>query len=210
MNARRCPASAHALGYRRFDNEWSPAAWSCGSDGSPIFVINVASRCSSIVRRGQLMHRTFRLVGMLAGAAAFACSLGAAGAQTASGQLQLTEKQIQAYVAAHKKLVAAREEIEKLAKSSGFESLAEYDDVGVNIMLVFDGLDPKTKAFTQPPGQIKKRMEDVKADKSLPDAERKQLLEDLGDSLKDAKPIQFPSNIELVKKYFDKIRSATE
>ena len=48
------------------------------------------------------------------------------------------------------------------------------------------------------------------ADKSLSDADRKQALEDLGEALKDAKPIQFPSNIEPVKKYVDKIRSATE
>ena len=156
------------------------------------------------------MKRMFRLMGALAGAAALVCSLGTAVAQTGGDQLQLTEKQVQAYVAAHKKIVAAREELDKIAKASGFESLGEYDEVGVNIMMVFEGLDPKTKAFTEPPGQIKKRMENVKADKSLSDADKKQALEDLSEALKDAKPIQFPSNIELVKKYVDKIRSATE
>lgn len=156
------------------------------------------------------MNRVFRLMGALVGAAALAYSLGTAAAQTDSGQVKLTEKQVQAYVAAHKKIIAAREELDKLVKASGFESLGEYDEVGANIMMVYEGLDPKTKAFTEPPGQIKKRMEEVRADKSLSDADRKQVLEDLGEALKEAKPIQFPSNIELVKKYFDKIRSVTE
>lgn len=156
------------------------------------------------------MNRMFRLMGALAGAAALAYSLGTAAAQTEGSQAQLTEKQVQAYIAAHKKILAAREELDKLVKASGFESLGEYDEVGANIMLVFDGLDPKTKAFTEPPGQIKKRIEAAKADKSLSDADRKQVLEDLNEALKDAKPIEHRSNIELVKKYFDKIRSATE
>jgi hypothetical protein len=156
------------------------------------------------------MNRMFRLMGALACAAALAYSLGTAVAQTEDSQAQLTEKQVQAYLAAHKKIVATREELEKIAKASGFESLGEYDEVGASIMLVFDGLDPKTKAFTEPPGQIKKRMDAVKADKSLSDADKKQALEDLDEELKDAKPIQFPSNIELVKRYFDKIKSVVE
>ena len=156
------------------------------------------------------MNRMFRLMGALAGAAVLAYSLGTAVAQTESGQAELTEKQVQAYLAAHKKIVTAREELDKLVKASGFESVGEYDEVGANIMLVFEGLDPKTKAFTEPPGQIKKRMEAVKADKSLSDADKKQVLEDLDEALKDAKPIQFPSNIELVKKHFDKIKSTLE
>lgn len=156
------------------------------------------------------MHRMFRLMGALAGAAALTYSLGTAVAQTGGDQVQLTEKQVQAYVAAHKKIVVAREALDKLAKASGFESLAEYDEVGGSIMLVFGGLDPKTKAFTEPPGQIKKQMEEVKADKSMSEADKKAALEDLGEALKAAKPIQHPTNIELVKKHFDKIRSATE
>lgn len=156
------------------------------------------------------MNRMLRLMGALAGAAALTYSLGTAVAQTGGDQVQLTEKQVQAYVAAHKKIVAAREALDKLAKASGFESLDEYDEVGASIMLVFGGLDPKTKAFTEPPGQIKKQMEEVKADKSMSEADKKAALEDLGEALKAAKPIQHPTNIELVKKHFDKIRSATE
>lgn len=156
------------------------------------------------------MNRMLRLMGALAGAAALTYSLGTAVAQIGGDQVQLTEKQVQAYVAAHKKIVAAREALDKLAKASGFESLDEYDEVGGSIMLVFGGLDPKTKAFTEPPGQIKKQMEEVKADKSMSEADKKAALEDLGEALKAAKPIQHPTNIELVKKHFDKIRSATE
>jgi len=48
----------------------------------------------------------------------------------------------------------------------------------------------------------------VTANKALPAEERKQMLEELNEALKAAQPIQFPGNIDLVKKHYDKIDAA--
>jgi hypothetical protein len=45
-------------------------------------------------------------------------------------------------------------------------------------------------------------------DQTIPDQEKKQLLEELREALKSAQPIQFPSNVELVRRYYDKIDAA--
>jgi uncharacterized protein YeeX (DUF496 family) len=66
-------------------------------------------------------------------------------------------------------------------------------------------IDPQTKVFTDPRTAIKKEFEDVSADKTIPDNQKKQLLEELNDTLKSVQSLEFPTNIELVKKYYDKI-----
>ena len=71
--------------------------------------------------------------------------------------------------------------------------------------MVMAGIDPQTKAFTEPQIAIKKEIEEVSADKSIPEKEKKQMLDELNDALKSAAPIQFPNNIEIVTKYYDKI-----
>jgi len=40
-------------------------------------------------------------------------------------------------------------------------------------------IDPQTKAFTDPQSAIKKEIEDIAADKTVPDNEKKQLLQAL-------------------------------
>jgi hypothetical protein len=67
------------------------------------------------------------------------------------------------------------------------------------------GIDPQTKKFTEPPNQIKNEIAALKADKSVPEAEKKQGLAQLEAALKNAKPIQFKENITLVLKYFDQL-----
>ena len=75
-------------------------------------------------------------------------------------------------------------ELEAAAKKHGFKDFAEYDEVVGNISMVMAGIDPKTKAFTEPAVAIKKEIEDVTADKSIPDGEKKQMLEELNEALK--------------------------
>ena len=70
------------------------------------------------------------------------------------------------------------------------------------------GIDPKTKEFSQPPEAIKKDIAAVNADTSIPAKEKKEIIDELNMALKFAKPVQFPENVELVKKYYDKIESA--
>jgi lipoate synthase len=74
--------------------------------------------------------------------------------------------------------------------------------------MVMGAIDPQTKSFTDPQTAIKKEIEDVAVDQTIPDQEKRQLLEELREALKSAQPIQFPSNVELVRRYYDKIDAA--
>jgi hypothetical protein len=96
-------------------------------------------------------------------------------------------------------------ELDAAAKKHGFKDFNDYDEVVGNITMVMTGIDPKTKVFTEPAAAIQKEIADVTADKTIPAQDKKQMLEELNEALKSAQPIQFPGNIELVKKYYDKI-----
>jgi len=99
---------------------------------------------------------------------------------------------------------------EALVKKNGFASLGEYDDVSLNIAMIVSGIDPQTKNFTEPPEQIKQTIAAVKSDKSVPETQKKQYLEQLDAALKSAKPVQFKENVALVLKYFDKLTELTQ
>jgi hypothetical protein len=133
-------------------------------------------------------------------------------------QIKLTEKHVQGFMAAYADMGKLYEganpekpdpkieaQAAALAKKNGFASLAEYDDVSTNISMIVLGIDPQTKTFTEPPEQIKKEIATLKADKTVPEAQKKKDLAQLEASLKTAKPIQFKENIALVLKYFDKL-----
>jgi hypothetical protein len=75
----------------------------------------------------------------------------------------------------------------------------------MNISMIMSGIDPQTKRFTEPPEQIKKEIAALKADKSVPEAEKKEDLAQLEAAVKTAKPLQFKGNIALVLKYFDQL-----
>ena len=125
-------------------------------------------------------------------------------------QIKLTEKYIQDFMAAAKDIASLNDDAnpdqpEAIAKRNGFASLAKYEDVGMNISMIMSGIDPQTKKFTEPPEQIRKQIAALKADKSVPEGERKDDLEELETALKTARPIQFKENITLVLKYFDEL-----
>jgi hypothetical protein len=75
----------------------------------------------------------------------------------------------------------------------------------MNISMIMSGIDPQTKKFTEPPEQIKKEIAALKADKSVPEAEKRGGLAQLEAVLKNARPVQFKENIVLVLKYFDQL-----
>jgi hypothetical protein len=144
-----------------------------------------------------------------------------AGAATAQEgkQIKLTEKHIQSFMAAYEDMAKVSEsanpdkpddpkvveaQAEAVAKKNGFASLAEFDGVSMNILMIMSGIDPQTKKFAEPPEQIKKEIAALRADKSVPEAEKKEDLAEL-EALKMAKPIQFKENIALVLKYFDQL-----
>jgi hypothetical protein len=136
-------------------------------------------------------------------------------------QIKLTEKQVQSFIAAQSDLNAVTSkikgdkpdpklfaELETAAKKHGFANLQELDAVAGNIGLVMSGFDPKTKEFSQPPEALKKEIAAVTADKAIPEKEKKDILNELNGALKFVKPVQFPENVELVRKYYDKIEGA--
>ena len=49
----------------------------------------------------------------------------------------------------------------------------------------------------------------LNVDEAVSKSEKKNLLEELNAVLKAAEPIQFPLNVELVKKYYDKLEVTT-
>ena len=133
-------------------------------------------------------------------------------------QIRLTEKHMQGFIAVSEDVAQLYDrasqykpdpklevQAEALVKQNGFANLAEYDDVSMNIAMIMSGIDQQTKKFTEPPEQIKQQIDAVKSDKSIPEAEKKEDLEQLGTALKSAKPIQFKENIALVRKYYDRL-----
>jgi hypothetical protein len=164
------------------------------------------------------MYQTFRLI-IAATAIAFASFV----ADAETMQIKLTVKQVEGFIAAQKDLSAALErmqaaavfsgqdnikhqaQFERIIKREGFKNFAEYELVASNISLVMAAIDPQTRAFSDPYTAIKKEIESVGEDKNLSDRERKEMLSELKEALKVAQPIEFPTNIELVKKYYEKI-----
>jgi hypothetical protein len=137
---------------------------------------------------------------------------GPATAQVATKQMALTEKQVEGFIAVQGKMSAAKteDELQAIAKEYGFASLEEHDDVEANILLLLEGINPQSRAFLEPPVQIKRRIEETMADRSLPEDARKRALQELTETLKSAQPIQFPANVALVQKYYDKLQAALQ
>jgi hypothetical protein len=173
----------------------------------------------SLVRNGYVVStRRGFLGGLFSALLALALfDTGAAIAQEVK-QIKLTEKRIQGFMAASKDIAKLYDGADAdkpdpkveaqagaIAKKSGFASLAEYEDVSMNIAMIIYGIDPQTKKFTEPPEQIKKEIAALKGDKSVPESEKREDLAQLEAALKDAKPVQFKENIALVLKYFDQL-----
>jgi hypothetical protein len=145
-------------------------------------------------------------------------------ADTTVKQIQLTEKQVLAFIAAQKvmseileKLQEEEQEnppppvlaqLEANARKHGFKDFKDYDDVSANIFLVMAGIDPQTKTFTEPSVAIKKEIAQVSADKTISAKDKKQMLQELNEALESVQPIQFPGNIDLVRKYYDRIEAS--
>jgi hypothetical protein len=81
--------------------------------------------------------------------------------------------------------------------------------MAATISMLVAAIDPQTKEFTDPQSAIKKEFEDVKADKTIAENKKKRLLGELNAALKSTQSIQYPANIELVKKYYDQIDMTT-
>jgi hypothetical protein len=179
----------------------------------------------SLIRNGYAVstRRGFSSA-LLSALVAFAlCYPGAATAQQPEQmqeikQIKLTDKHIQGFIGAAKDMAKIYEGVnpdkpdpkldaqaEAVAKKNGFATLDEFENVSTNIAVIMSGIDPQTKKFTEPPEQIRKEIATLRADKSVPEAAKKQGLAQLEALVKVAKPIQFKENIALVLKYVDKL-----
>jgi hypothetical protein len=152
-----------------------------------------------------------------------AAPLGTAYAQNAQQpvkQIALTDKQIDGVLAAKPEIDAivsklpegndkpdpkVLAQLEGIVKKHGFASYEEYENVDDNISLVMGGIDPQSKKYVGDEIVIKAQIKEIQADKKMAPNDKKEALAQLNDALKSITPLQFPANIPLVAKSYDKL-----
>jgi hypothetical protein len=167
----------------------------------------------------------------LASAAGLAFGVGGVFAQDQKGpppeplkQIALTDKQIEAVLAAQKDIAAVMAkmpqgesgeldpktmaQLDAVAKKYKFANYGEYDMVAENIGLVMDGVDPQTKKYVGADVMLKKQIAAVQADKTMAPKDKKEAIDQMTEQLKETPPIQNPGNIDLVVKYYDRLSAA--
>jgi hypothetical protein len=137
-------------------------------------------------------------------------------------QVQLSEKQVQSFIEAQKdfaplssKLVEGGEkpdeglkkQLEDVAKKHGFASFSEFEDVGANITIVLDGLDRASGNYTDPVEKMKKELEEIKADDSIPADDKKLAIDDLTQEISAAQPLKYKENVDIVKKHIAELET---
>lgn len=157
---------------------------------------------------------------------ALSAGVAAVGALTASAQefkqIELTDKMVASFIAAQKDFAplagklaeggdtpdaALTKELEDIAKKHGFASFADFEDVGANITIILDGLDRSSGTYTDPVEKMKKELEEIKADGSIPPEDKKLAVDDLTQEIAAAKPLEHKGNIEVVKKHVAEIEA---
>jgi hypothetical protein len=137
-------------------------------------------------------------------------------------QMALTDKQIDAVLAAQKDMNAITDKLPQnakpdpkviaklgdIAKKNGFAGYDEYNAVLDNISLVLGGIDPATKKYVGSEAVIKAQIAEVQADKKMSAKDKKQALDDLNKALKAPEPaVENQGNIDLVVKNYDKLNA---
>jgi hypothetical protein len=137
-------------------------------------------------------------------------------------QMALTDKQIDAVLAAQKDMNAITDKLPQdakpdpkviaklgdIAKKNGFAGYDEYNAVLDNISLVLGGIDPATKKYVGSEAVIKAQIAEVQADKKMSAKDKKQALDDLNKALKAPEPaVENKGNIDLVAKNYDKLNA---
>ncbi len=140
-------------------------------------------------------------------------------------QIKLTEAQVNSFISAQPDLsgiasklqqagdqpdAALRAELDEIARKHGFASFSELDDVAINISIVMAGLDTQTGEFTDPVDALKKELAEVKADTSISDDDKKQLVDELIEAIKTTPAVEHRENVELIKAHRDEIEKALE
>jgi hypothetical protein len=140
-------------------------------------------------------------------------------------QIKLTEDQVTHFIAAQADLAAIankiqaagdkpdpklQAELETIATKHGFGNFAELDDVAANISIVMAGLDSGTGNFVDPVDALKKEREEVQKDSTIPDADKKQLLDELDDAIGTTPRLQYKENVDIVKAHRAEIEKALQ
>jgi len=140
-------------------------------------------------------------------------------------QIKLTEAQVKSFVAAQPDLATVapklqeagdnidpglQSELDGIAKKHGFTDFSELDDVAANISIVMAGLDSKSGEFTEPVEALKKELADVTADASIPENDKKQLVDELNEAIKTTPRVEHLENVELVKAHRAEIEKALQ
>ncbi len=133
-------------------------------------------------------------------------------------QIELTDAQVQHYIAAISDMQAAMAgapddagqpdpkvmaQLESIAKTYKFKDFDEFNSVAGNIAVVSDGIDPTTKTYVGADARVKQAMEDAKSDAEISPADKKALLDELDQELKNVTLVKFKGNIDLVIKNYD-------
>ncbi|MBS0253451.1 MAG: hypothetical protein JSR78_20520 [Proteobacteria bacterium] len=140
-------------------------------------------------------------------------------------QIKLSDDQVTRFIAAQADLAAIaskiqaagdkpdpalQSELEGIAKKHGFNSFSELDDVAANISIVMAGLDSGTGNFVDPVDALKKEREEVEKDTTIPDADKKQLLDELNEAIGTTPRLQYKENIEVVKAHRAEIEKSLQ
>ncbi len=139
-------------------------------------------------------------------------------------QIALTDKQVQGLLDSQREMDAITSKLpddpskppdaktmaalDAVAKKYGFVSYADYGNVAANIDMLLDGFDPKTNKFIGIEASLKNQIAMIQADTKMPAKDKKEALDELNDSLKNAPKIEFPGNVDIVAKYYDKLNDA--
>jgi len=140
-------------------------------------------------------------------------------------QVKLTDEQVTRFIAAQADLAAIaskiqaagdtpdpalQSELEGIAKKHGFGNFAELDDVAANISIVMAGLDSSSGNFVDPVEALKKERDDVQKDASIPEADKKQLMDELTEAIGTTPKLEYKENIEIVKAHKAEIEKALQ
>ena len=142
-------------------------------------------------------------------------------ADSSINQMELTEAEVQAYVAAQYDLkrvifrlpedradlpdVKSPAQLEAMLRRYGFKNLNEYIGIADNIALVLEGVDPATKSYIGAKALLERQLTEIEADPSINPHERAVAAAELYAAMRVIAPVRYPANITLVVKNLDAI-----
>ncbi|MCH9765935.1 MAG: hypothetical protein K0U34_08095, partial [Alphaproteobacteria bacterium] len=95
--------------------------------------------------------------------------------------------------------------LDETAQKHGFKNFEEYRDVDNNIFLVLEGLDRETGVYVPPKERLELEMDEIKKDATIPDADKKAILDEVNEELSMAEAVEHPDNVTLVKKHLSNL-----